>query len=244
MSDPILRLNPAIDVAKHADIYARDGVVQIPDIFEHDVARKIGDILETSIPWSMTFYGPNGKPVKIPVQDIQGQKAQELRPQIDELIKRSGEAYGFIHFTFGMVSAHVGRQYPGHPIHSLTGFLMGPDFVQFGRTLTGDTSIHWADSQATLYRPGDFIGLHVDHSEHNMQRVAAYTLGFTSRWRSDWGGQLLFHDAHTGEVTRGLMPRWNTLTVFKVPTLHSVAPVAPYAQSARLSVVGWFRSDQ
>ncbi|WP_292070648.1 2OG-Fe(II) oxygenase [Brevundimonas sp. UBA7534] len=244
MTDPILRLNPALKVADYAEIYARDGMVQIPDIFEKEVAERLGEIIETSLPWSLTFYGPDSKPVRIPAQDLQGHKVQELRPQIDELIKRSGEDYGFIHFTFGMVSAHVGGQHPNHPIHPLTGFLMGPEFTQFGRALTGDPTIRWADSQATLYRPGDFIGLHVDHSDQHVQRVAAYTLGFTSRWRSDWGGQLLFHDANTGDITRGLAPRWNTLTVFKVPTLHSVAPVAPYAKGARLSVVGWFRSDQ
>lgn len=244
MIDPILRLNPNIDVAKYAQTYASDGLVQIPNIFEDAVADRFGGILETSIPWSLTFYGPDKMPVKIPVQDIQGQKAADLRPHIDDLIKRSGQEYGFIHFTFGMVSAHKSGQYPGHPIHPLTGFLMGPEFVEFGRNLTGDSSILWADSQATLYRPGDFIGLHVDHSDENIRRVAAYTLGFTGRWRSDWGGQLLFHDDKTGDVTRGLLPRWNTLTVFKVPTLHSVAPVAPYAQAARLSIVGWFRADR
>jgi len=34
------------------------------------------------------------------------------------------------------------------------------------------------------------------------------------------------------------------IPVFRVPQLHSVAPVAPYAQGARLSIVGWFRRDR
>jgi SM-20-related protein len=245
MSDQtIFRLNPALDVARYAELYARDGVVQIPGIFEDPLAHHIGDILETSIPWSMTFYGPDNKPVKIPVQDIQGRMDQGLGSEIQQLIQRSGQGYGFIYFSFGMVSARNAGQHPGHKIHPLTEFLMGQEFVDFGRTLTGENAIAWADSQATLYRPNDFIGLHVDHSDEHMQRVAAYTLGFTARWRSDWGGQLMFHDPETGDVTQGLIPRWNTLTVFKVPRLHSVAPVAPYAQAARLSVVGWFRSDR
>lgn len=243
MTDPILRLNPALDIARYADIYARDGRVQIPNIFEDAVADRLGEIIETSLPWALTFLGPDGKPVKVPVQDLQGQGAATLRPRVDEMIRRSGHDYGFIYFSFGMTSAFTAGQNPNHPIHPLTGFLMGDEFVDLGRKLTGNTAIKWADAQATLYRPGDFIGLHVDQSDESVERAAAYTLGFTGRWRSDWGGQLLFHDPQTGDVTSGLIPRWNTLTVFKVPTLHSVAPVAPYAQGARLSVVGWFRSD-
>lgn len=243
MTDLTLRLNPALDVAAHAETYAREGRVQIRDIFEPEVANVLSDILETSIPWSLTFLGPDGRPTKIPAQDLNDRNAATVRPQIEEMIRRSGQDYGFIYFSFGMTSSLTSGQHPNHPIHQLTAFLMGEEFVAFGRTLTGDAGVRWADSQATLYRPGDFIGLHVDQSDAHVQRVAAYTLGFTGRWRSDWGGQLMFHDDQTGDVTAGLLPRWNTLTVFNVPTLHSVAPVAPYAQGARLSVVGWFRSD-
>lgn len=244
MSPPTLRLNPVLDVQKYADIYARDGLVQIPDVFEKPTAELISEIMETSLPWSLSFSGEEGRPVKIPMEALQG-AAGDIREQVAALIQRSGKQYGFIYFNFGMVSAYnSGEPRANHPIHPVTGFLMGEEFAAFGRQLTGDQSIRWADSQATLYRPNDFLGLHDDSASDDVQRVAAYTLGFTSRWRSDWGGQTLFHDPETGDITRGLIPRWNTLTVFRVPQLHSVASVAGYAQSARLSIVGWFRRDR
>lgn len=244
MVQPTLRLNPTLDVERYAEMYARDGRVQIPDVFEKPTAESITEIMETSLPWALTFLGEDGRPMKIPMDALQG-TASDLKTHIAALIQRSGQQYGFLYFSFGMVSAYSSSQpREDHPIHPVTGFLMGEEFAAFGRKLTGDDSIRWADSQATLYRPNDFLGLHDDGASGAVQRVAAYTLGFTSRWRSDWGGQLLFHDPKTGDITTGLVPRWNTLTVFKVPTLHSVAPVAPYAQGARLSVVGWFRSDE
>jgi SM-20-related protein len=52
----------------------------------------------------------------------------------------------------------------------------------------------------------------------------------------------LFHD-QDGHVTRGLSPSFNGLTLFTVPRVHSVAPVAAYAAAPRLSIVGWGRSD-
>jgi SM-20-related protein len=33
------------------------------------------------------------------------------------------------------------------------------------------------------------------------------------------------------------------LTLFKVPMLHSVAPVAPYAAAPRYMITGWLRDD-
>ncbi|HRE43544.1 MAG TPA: 2OG-Fe(II) oxygenase family protein [Terricaulis sp.] len=130
----------------------------------------------------------------------------------------------------------------GHPLHELTGFIHGPDFLRFAVAVTGAESAVRAEAQASYYNPGDFIGLHDDTSREAGNRLVAYTLGFTRRWRSDWGGQLLFHDGK-GDVERGLVPRWNTLTLFGVPRLHSVAPVAAYAGAPRISVVGWLRDD-
>ena len=75
------------------------------------------------------------------------------------------------------------------------------------------------------------------------ERRAAYTLGLTRDWRTDWGGQLLFHD-EAGDVPRGLMPRFNVLTLFKTPQWHTVATVAPYAGAPRLSITGWLRDDK
>src|SRR4030095_15817893 len=84
-------------------------------------------------------------------------------------------------------------------------------FLDFGRVITGEAGVNRVDAAATWYRPGDFLTLHNDAIG---LRRAAYTLGFTRGWRPDWGGQLLFHD-QAGEITRGLMPRFNVLTLFK-----------------------------
>lgn len=50
--------------------------------------------------------------------------------------------------------------------------------------------------------------------------------------------QLLIHDK-TGEITRGLLPTFNVLTLFKTPRNHSVAQVATYATQPRLTISGW-----
>ena len=52
----------------------------------------------------------------------------------------------------------------------------------------------------------------------------------------------MFH-ADNGDVEQALMPRFNAMNLFRVPRLHSVSPVAPYAGGARFSVTGWLRSN-
>src|SRR5690606_2603921 len=99
MSQPPLRLNPALDVQKYADVYARDGLVQIPDVFEKPTAELISEIMETSLPWSLSSSGEDGRPVKIPMEALQG-AAGDLREQVAALIQRSGKQYGFIYFNF------------------------------------------------------------------------------------------------------------------------------------------------
>jgi SM-20-related protein len=115
-------------------------------------------------------------------------------------------------------------------------FLNSRAFLDFASAVTGDTGVDRVDAAATCYRAGDFLNLHTDVGDG--RRRAAYTLGLTRGWRADWGGQLLFHDT-AGEISRGLLPSFNVLTLFKTPQLHSVAQVATYATQPRLTISGW-----
>lgn len=68
-----------------------------------------------------------------------------------------------------------------------------------------------------------------------------YVLNLTRIWRPDWGGTLHFME-QDGRVTETVTPKFNTLTLFTVPALHYVAPVAPYAIAERYSITGWLHS--
>jgi SM-20-related protein len=238
-----ITLNPTLDRRALADAYRRDGMIQIPEFFAPETAEALGRILEGDVPWERALFGAEEHPVYLSQAQVQAMGLPALQAQTNALLDRAGSSYGFMYDTFRLITAWLNKQLPGHPIHELTEFLNGPQFLDFGRAITGDETIIKADGQATRYRPGDFIGLHNDDTQHGVERVAAYTLGFTRRWRSDWGGQLAFHD-NRGDISRALVPRWNTLTLFQVPRLHSVVPVSLYAQQPRVSVVGWLRKDR
>lgn len=237
MTAPIIRINPAVNALTARQTYARDGMVQIADFFEPEVAEHLAGLCE-SLVYDIAFEGDDGRPA-IVTADQARQQGNDLRERVGRMIDRAGQGYGFLYQSYPLITAYLQGRDPGHPVHKLTEWLNG-EFVQFGSYVTNQPRVAKADGQLTRYQPGDFIGLHDDVGSEASNRLTAYTLGFTREWRPDWGGQLLFHD-DKGDVTRGFIPRFNTLSLFRVPQMHSVAPVAPYAKMRRHSVVGWLR---
>lgn len=142
--------------------------------------------------------------------------------------------------------------YDNHPIYDLdeagqaekvwselVAFLNGEAFLDLMRDLTGEPRIAMADAQLTRFRPAHFLNQH-DDSADGKQRYFAYVLGLTPGWRIDWGGLLAFHGAD-GNVAEAFTPRFNALSLLKVPAPHSVTQVALSAGTHRLSVTGWLR---
>lgn len=236
---PEIRINPDLDVARLAEVYARDGLVQIPDFFPAEVADFLEKQALTGIDWDLALQGEHG-PEVLRREEIVSAGEPALKARIQTMIQRAGAGYGFVYLTYPMLTAYLTGRDAGHPVHATMEFL-NAEFIRFGAAVTRQPDAIKADGQLTRYRPGDFIGLHNDIGSERSDRLTAYTIGLTRRWRSDWGGQLLFHD-DAGDITRGFAPRWNTLTLFSVPQMHSVAPVAAYATAPRLSIVGWLRN--
>ena len=122
-------------------------------------------------------------------------------------------------------------------LHRLLEFLNCPDYLAFARALTGDARVRRMNAQATRYRGGHFLKLHDDFNAEE-GRLYAYVINLTHEWKADWGGLLQFLDAE-GRVIDTLMPRWNSLSIFRVPAPHVVSLVAPWAEGERLAVTGW-----
>ena len=235
-----LKLNPKLDLAGYARAFARNGVVQIPNILEPQAAEALAEVLTRGTPWELALSTADGGAETIPGPRLREMGPQGLRPKVEAVVNQARQGFAFVYLCYPMIEALVQGRDPGHPLHAMTEFLNTPEFRGLGASVIGDPGVSKVDAQATWYRPGDFLTLHDDAGKG--ERLAAYTLGFTKGWRPDWGGQLLFHD-DAGQITRGLAPGFNVLTLFKVPRLHSVAPVASYAGAPRLSITGWLRND-
>lgn len=231
MSDaPVFRMNPAINARDYAEIFRRDGVVQIHNFFEPALADHLEATLKDNTYWRLTYSDANSRAKSLTAEELPKVDLQALAA---EVLKRAGDGFAYVYLACHLQQTYGGA--PDHPLHKLFTVLNTPEFLAFGRDVTGHHEVVRADAAATWYRPGDFLTMHDD--EVGLRRVA-YTLGFSRGWRGDWGGQLLFH-TRSGDVNLGLMPTFNVLTMFDIPRRHSVSQVAHYAKERRLTISGW-----
>jgi len=108
------------------------------------------------------------------------------------------------------------------------------------RQVTGLPQIRWADAQATLFGPQQFLSMHHDFSDQGW--LVAYVFSFAAtEWGPDWGGYLNFHD-DDGDIIHGYRPRFNALNMFRVPRHHNVSFVPGFAPAGRFAITGWFRN--
>ncbi|WP_374470516.1 2OG-Fe(II) oxygenase family protein [Phenylobacterium sp.] len=232
-------LRPGLRPEAYAAAYARDGVVQIEGVLPDAVAEDLAAVLERGTAWSLVYSDAGGRHVILPQAELARRPQAELHAELEAVVRRAATGFAYVYLVYPMIDAYLDGRDPGHPLHRVTEFLNSPAFMDFVRAVTGEPVVK-VDAQATLYRPGHFLTQHDDRGVG--ERRAAYTLGLTRSWRPDWGGQLLFHTA-AGDVARGFAPRFNVLTLFRVPLPHSVAAVAPYAATPRLTITGWLRDD-
>jgi len=216
------------------EAYRQAGVVQVAELLEAPAAEAIGALLP-NLPYVIVAPDETGQTLVINDEVMRRFGEQQVRGFLADTVKRAASGFSFLHRSYALQDEYA--RAPDGPAAAVTEFLQSRAFLDLGAEIVGE-AVDGVRVQASHYRRGDFLTLH-DDSHTKDDRIAAFTLGFTRGWRPDWGGQLLFHD-EAGDVVQGFAPRFNVLTVFKVPRPHSVAPVAPYAAQPRLSLTGWF----
>lgn len=232
-------INPRLDATELAASFARHGRLQLRDFLAGDAAERLHANLRAREDWRQVFNAGD----KVMEIDRAGQASllPEKRRELDNSIHAAAR-YGFQYRyeTIRVPDDAASRQESDDPVAALVSWLSQGEARDFLRAVTGADDITFADGQATAYSPGDFLTAHDDAVEGKNRR-AAYVFGLTPKWRTEWGGLLLFHDGE-GNVERGFAPALNTLNLFRVPSLHSVSEVTRAAGFRRYSVTGWLRT--
>mgnify|MGYP000362613664 CR=1 FL=1 len=236
--------SPALDdaaIAAARETYARDGIVQIASPLSSEAIGALIEFYHAGAAWSRVFNEGQR------IWDIDPDKLAEFEsadfyPDLQRKIGLAAQkGFQFQHDAVRVADEAEERAARGLIIDHLLDSLNSPPWLEVFRTITGDDAVALVDGQATRYLPGHFLTGHDDNIA-GKHRVAAYVLGLTPRWRTEWGGLLQFHDAN-GDVERGILPRCNVINLFRVPRLHSVSPVSAFAGAPRVSFTGWVRHD-
>ena len=233
-----VRLNPALNAQAYAREYAQKKFVQIPNIFEPEVADAIERTL-LSLPWRLLVQDENKQNTLLTMDELAKMPAEERRALETRIRDRAANGFGYTYFAYPLVEAYAKGWDRGHPIHDVVACMNSPPFVNFARAVSGCPSITHVDGHATHFGRGHYLLRHVDTGDRN-ERRAAFTLGFSRNWQADWGGLLLFLDGKQ-DVINGFLPRFNVMTVFDGAVMdHNVSAISTFAPKPRLSFAGWF----
>ena len=210
---------------------------QIAGFLQASAAESLRDCLQREVPWTLAERS-QGHSTTHTATDYAAMSQAQRQALHDAAYRQARDGFQFVYDSYMMVKAAREGRDPRLPLHAVLEFLNGGEFLDFARWLTGVPGINAVNAQATRYRPGHFLTRHQDE-EKNEGRVFAYVINLTPRWDTDWGGLLQFQD-DAGDVLDTFAPRWNSLSIFRVPQSHSVSLVTPWAGEDRLAITGWF----
>ena len=230
-------INNDLDFGFYRQQLAQRSRVQIPAFLQEAAALRLRDCLQREVPWTLAERSA-GQARTIAAADYAAMPEAERQALLHAAYAAARSQFQFVYDSYMMVRAAKEGRDPGLILHVILEFLNSEDFLPFARWISGEPGINAVNAQATRYRPGHFLTRHVDE-EKSEGRVCAYVINLTPRWDSDWGGLLQFQ-SNEGQVIETFVPRWNSLSLFRVPQPHSVSLVAPWAGEERLAITGWF----
>ncbi|MEO8367511.1 MAG: 2OG-Fe(II) oxygenase family protein [Pseudoxanthomonas sp.] len=230
-------INNDLETSPYRARLLSQGRVQIPGFLQEPSAQRLHDCLRDEVPWTTAVR--TDKPLP-PELDGPGAADGARHQQILQcLYERSRDDFEFVFDRYRMIDARRDGLDPGLVLHVVVDFLNSPPFLEFARELTGDSAIRMVSAIAARYRPGHFLKMHNDKSGEE-DRAFAYVINLSHDWQADWGGLLQFLD-DSQNVVETFTPHWNSLSLFRVPQMHQVSLVAPWAKQDRCSITGWFR---
>ncbi|MBX3431326.1 MAG: 2OG-Fe(II) oxygenase [Hyphomonadaceae bacterium] len=236
----VLQVNRDLDFAAYGVAYARFGYVQIHNFLAPAAADALAQIVG-ALPWRLLVQDEEEKNVMLSREQLAAMSPEQLRKLESGVRERAARDVGYTYWTYPLIEAHLNGWDEGHPIHAFTQFLNSDEVLEVARSVIGEPNVIKIDGHATNFSPRHYLTRHIDEGLSG-ERRAAYTIGLSKDWRPDWGGLLLFFDSND-DVARGLLPRFNTLTVFDGRVPHAVSAVSSFAPRARVSIAGWFRDD-
>ena len=229
-------LAPELDVEAHAARLAGTGRAQIRDALRPGVAEILARELAGHKLWSLAWRSEEG-PEKTPLSEFEKMPLAERRQWQAQFMERARTGFQFSYLSYMMITGYMNGELPDSPLNRVVELLNRDDWLAPMRRIIGDARPRRCNCQATCYRPGDFLAVHNDHSDHEI-RHAAYVINLGRDWQADHGGLLQFLDER-GDVVETMVPHYNSINLFRTPALHCVSPVAAHATASRLAITGW-----
>lgn len=233
----VIRINSKLDLPALRERYQRTSRVHVANFLEKESAERLHQALTAPRDWSLVINRGN-EHFELTAENARRMPKEAFAQLQADVMTTARDGFQLAYEVVN-VSKKTDTPLTDDPVlRALHAFMNGEEYLGFMRSLTGEKA-RWCDVTATRYSPGHFCEAHDDKAGDG-ERLAAFVLNLTPRWRADWGGLLLFID-RSGHIIEGFTPTFNAINVFKAPQLHAVSIVAPFAGARRISVTGWLR---
>lgn len=219
------------NVVAFANGFAQNGVLTMDNILPEDMALSVQNSFN-DLNWVLQVKDySQTKRLEVPLIDIKNRSNL-----IDVLYDRKHDID--LDNLFYIRLAVPEEQFTEGPLAQVKDFLNSENFINSCRSIVGMEDINRVWLEATCYDKGCFLGNHRD--DHHPDNRVAIVLNLTRTWKIDWGGLLLL-EAVQGQQPILIPPRWNSLSLFRIPVNHSVTSVTQAATEHRYSITGWLR---
>lgn len=228
-------LSDAFDFDGFRDRFAKKGRIRLEGALSPDDAHAVHIALEQQTLWELHLMSADGTPDIISRTELEELNPSEIQDRLSAAAERAQTGLSFLHLGYDLTSEAALRNLgEDHPLFRLAQLVWSPDFATFCQSVTGLSDLKLQTLTATAYRPGDFFTMHTDKDA-----ALSFEWNFTHDWRSDWGGQILFHSP-SGDLEGGIMPRLNDLSLYAGDQPRSIASLAAYAGGPRFAISGRF----
>lgn len=244
-----LKINPELEIAPLVEQFQQEKKIRIDNFFTIESAEAISQCLKDYTSWHLAYSDEVGQPVRLDNNQLAELSEEQHQNIIKQLHQRATSNFQYIYKFHPLIDAiKAGTITENSLLYQIAIFLNSANFINFSRRLTKSNSIVKMDPQATLYESGHFLNLHDDmgdqrETEETSIRRYAVVLGFTKNWSVNWGGQTNFFASARNPHGEAWFPSFNSISIFQVPSLHSVSMIAPFAAKGRYSITGWLRED-
>ena len=231
------RINSRLDAHPLSKRFAEANRLQIEDFLEPPDAKELAESLN-SLDWRLVLNS-GSRHIDLPAPQVAGMGEARMAAIREEVRKNAAHGFQYFYENYPVTDLADTNQLEHRELRAIYDTLNGEPVRSFLKQVTGEAT-DFCDMQATRYSAGHFLTVHSDDVQ-GKNRKLAYVLSLTDGWSATWGGQLQFLDGRGG-VARSYAPKFNALSVFKVPVPHHVSEVASFAPKGRISLTGWFRT--
>jgi SM-20-related protein len=225
-----MKLIGQFDTDGYQSRFANKGRIRVEGALGAEVAENVHLALEQQTPWALQLVNAQGAPEEISRSELDSLPPSVIQTRLQAAAQRAQENFSYLRLGFHDYDSLEGD----HDVKALANLIASPEFTAFCHNLTGLSGLELQGLSCVCYRPGDFLTRHTDSSARLM-----FEWNFTKAWRSDWGGQVLFHSP-SGDIEGGIMPRLDDLALYSGDQPRSIASIAPYAGGPRFSLTGRF----